>query len=98
MTHYEYWAEIASICALITDEEGDDQDVHDRLHESIDGHEFIIYTSCARSVMMHTDHEDECYEQMGEWPQVDSWGQMVTVCAYHAMLADVQAHSDWGAA
>jgi hypothetical protein len=62
---------------------GEDE-VEDYLHETIDGHEFVIYTYKARLVMICTDHPDAFEEEMGDKPET------VEQAAYGAMMADVR--------
>ena len=72
MTYKEYWKEVRDIASSLvseamTDCENDRNDalesIYDRgLHETIDGHEWVIYYSHNLDVIRHSDNEDY-YEQ-----------------------------------
>ena len=45
ITRHEYWTEVASIAKTVTEEaRADADDIIDRLHETIDSHQWVIYT------------------------------------------------------
>jgi len=69
----------------------DDENEEDRdtwLHETIDGHEYVIYTAKAQAVALASDNADACEEEMGQKPENDG------IRAYFAMLADVREQID----
>lgn len=44
-SYSEYWAQIREIAAdLVSEHKGDEDAIQDALHETIDGHEYVIYT------------------------------------------------------
>ena len=57
----------------------------DWLHETIDGHEWVIYTFWARCVLVATDNPDSYEEEMGEPAKT------VEAQAYMAIMHDVRA-------
>lgn len=63
------------------------EDIHDILHEMIDGHEWIIYTWKAQRVLWLSDNSDAMHEETGER---GTWEQM----AYFALVADVRSYLD----
>lgn len=101
-TSWDYWAEVRSICEELAAEQrqaaedGDSFELFDRLHETIGGHQFIIYYSQARQVLAHTRNEDEGIENGGvDMGSYDSISNLRTVLAYFAMHADVTQHTDF---
>ena len=104
MTEHEYNAEIAALAEWISDNrpadlggEGfaadysEDTDAHDALHETLDGHEYVIYTHKARQVIAHTDNPDYMIEELG----ADAGGEMFDERrAYWAMYADIMEQAE----
>ena len=85
----DYYADVASIVEdlkrAIKDREITSQDeVHDWLHEAIDGTQRVIYTWQARLGMLVTDNDDAYQEEMGEPPP------SVEAAMFMAMQRDVQ--------
>lgn len=98
MTRKEYWDEIRSIRENLVEEWQDERanygdDVNewltDRLHQTIDGHQWIIYTGYNIDVLRFTDNKEAYYDQMGAWPEVDNFNQMMGAVAFMAMEQDV---------
>lgn len=77
----DYFAKIRSIALEALNQPEDDRD--DWLHETLDGHEYVIYTYKARVVLVCTDHPDVYKDEMGEEPETPEQA------AYMAMRADV---------
>lgn len=67
---------------------GEITDLDDWLHETIDGHEFVIYTHKARLVLVATDHPDAYEDEYGDEQHT------VEQAAYAAMMRDVRDHLD----
>ena len=96
ITSSEYWTDIKDYATEIMEEaiEEDPQDpeegidLHDRIHESVDGACWIIYTHRALKVMEYSDNT-EAYEDLGPIPEGKSWPEIVTYCAFWAMRQDV---------
>jgi hypothetical protein len=78
----EYHAEIRSLAEEYGKQPEDTRE--DWLHETIDGHEWIIYTWQARCVLVATDNPDAYEGEMGEKPGT------VEQAAYMAMCVDVR--------
>ena len=98
VTMSEYWGEIEALAKSITKEARDeDRDIEDVLHETIDGHQFVIYTYQARHVAFHTANEDAIFDIDDTLPSVSSMSELYSIVAYHAMCADVRDHSEYGA-
>jgi hypothetical protein len=64
------------------------RDESDVLHETIDGHEFIIYTAKAQLVIALSGYSDAYEDEMGERAPSDE------VRAYYAMCADVREYME----
>ncbi len=88
----EYMDEIRSIAANIvaehydpeTQEPIDSDECEQYLTETIDGHEWVIYTHKAKIVAVVTDSPDAYEDEMGEKAPT------VEAAAYFSMLADVR--------
>ena len=104
MTHNEYWAEIADIAQTIasealSDNDGDidaaRDDIFDlRLHETIDGHQWVIYYAYHLDVLKHTDNAEYMVDNFGGESvenAVKDGGVdgLHTAMAFWAMYADV---------
>lgn len=78
----EYHAEIRNLAreALAIPEKDRDE----WIHQTIDGHEWVIYTFKARCVLIATDNPDAYMEDFGEPPPT------VEAQAYAAMMRDVR--------
>jgi len=99
MTQQEYWNEIRSLAEWLSDNRptelggggvtadyGEDADRYDAMHETLDGHEFVIYTHKARQVIVHSDNPDHMIDEMG----ADAGGDMFDERrAYWAMQQDI---------
>ncbi len=87
----EYWTEIAAIAAEVTREaRAYERDISDVLHETIDGHQWVIYTAYNFDVAKLSPNSD-AWEEWGitAGPMFDAQR------AYCAMHADVCEHSDF---
>ena len=101
----DYWAEINSIAdSLVSeamadndnDRDAAEDDINDsRLHETIDGHQWVIYNGYNADVMKHSSNEDYFIDNFGN----ESAGQVLkdgglsalhNVIAFWCMYADVQ--------
>ena len=99
MTRREYWNEIRRLAEWLSDNRpaelggegvvadyGEDADRHDAIHETLDGHEFVIYTHKARQVIVHSDNPDHMIDEFGS----DCFGDMFDERrAYWAMMQDI---------
>ena len=95
MESKEYWAEIRALVGAyaeaVTDGDiTDDESASDWLHETIDGHQFVIYTYKAKCVGIHTDHPDPMIDEMGSDGLIRDNRINYEAIAYWAMLTDVQ--------
>jgi hypothetical protein len=109
ITSSDYWSEISSIAeSLATDAvnacDGDKDDALDKindymLHETVDGHQWVIYNAYNADVMRHSDNEDYYIDNFG----TDDAGHVLkesglsglhNVIAFWCMYADVQDRLD----
>ena len=65
--------------------ECDEDDFFERLDETVDGHQRVIYTHQARIGMCCTDNPEAFEDETGEWPST------VEQAMYYALRADVLA-------
>lgn len=63
--------------------------VSDRLHQWIDGHSWIIYTSRVFDVLRFTNNREAYQDEMDELPGGDNFDQLATQVAFVAMRQDV---------
>lgn len=82
----EYWSEVRELAVETLTLPADEQ--MDWLHETIDGHEFVIYTAKALCVLMHTNNDDEVFES-GDLADCKNSTAVYSRMAYFAMVADV---------
>lgn len=58
------------------------------LHETLDGHEWVIYTHKAKQVLAHSSHEDYVAENFGTDGILDGGSINWSLLAYGAMMGD----------
>lgn len=91
MTSGEYEDEITSIAKGIIEEHGlNEDDWHDAVHESVDGHQWIIYTGFHEEILDNSDNEPDNDEVTGMADPKGGWRDFRQVAAFMAMEADVQ--------
>jgi len=92
ITSQEYWKEVFDTVKEIVEEtKGQDEDrewAFDRLFETVDGHEWIIYTWAYPWVLMYSDNEDELFESQGPQEATD-YSQIMQAMAFWAFHQDV---------
>jgi hypothetical protein len=88
ITQKEYWKEVTSLAKQIAEEARGGGDRHDILHETIDGHEWIIYTWAYPYVLIHSRNEDALFEQLGG-QTTDSYSDIMQRMAFWALKEDV---------
>lgn len=91
ITYKQYWDEVAALAKSVEKEAKENEsgaDIHDLLHQAIDGHEWVIYTWAHPWVLIHSDNEDALFEQMGE-QKAESYSQIMQQMTYFAMYEDV---------
>ena len=72
ITYQEYREEVCRIAQDVIEEASEyGQDVHDVVHETVDGHQWVIYYAYNDDVIKHTSNPDsweDCYtaEDIGE--------------------------------
>lgn len=105
LTYSEYWTEIQSIASDLVSESMDacendrecaEESIQDtRLHETIDGHQWVIYYTYSLDVIKHSDNEDYYVQNFGGEALASSLeqGGLDTLhchIAFWCMYADVQ--------
>ena len=105
ITCKEYWDEVEGIADAIAceamgdndnDREAAEDDINDcRLHETIDGHQWVIYYSYNLDVIKHSDNEDYYNDNFGAESlaaSLEEGGLDTLHChiAFWALYADVQ--------
>ena len=105
MNSHEYWEEVRSIAANLVEEamidssndrEGAEEEIQDRyLHETIDGHQWVIFNSYNLDVIKHTDNQDYMVDNIGTEEleialKQGGINQLHTTLAFWSLYADVQ--------
>lgn len=105
ITSSEYWVEVESIAKELVSEAMNQHDndrkqaeelIQDsRLHETIDGHQWIIYYAYNLSVMEHSLNDTYCADNFGDEELENALkkggiNQIHAVIAFWALYADVQ--------
>ena len=108
MDQREYWSEVASLAASITEETWDSMDpkpdtiddmqeeLHERLWETIDGHQWIIYTAYNYDVLRFSENDGYSVENFGAESVIRDGALNTAALAFGALYADVLEHSDFG--
>lgn len=93
ITFKDYWKEILAIANEIAEDtknEGEDREwAFERLWETIDGHEWIIYAWAQPYVLAQTNNDDAYFEMTGEDSVPgNNTGQVLMTLAFYAMHQD----------
>lgn len=100
ITYQEYREEVCRIAQDVIEEASEyGQDVHDVVHETVDGHQWIIYYAYNEDVLKHADNPDaweDCYNNEGIGQVVVDQGMQGAraVQAYFALSRDVNEQVD----
>jgi hypothetical protein len=75
ITPTEYREELATLAADIVAEHADNDmdDMHDTVHETVDGHQWIIYTAYNNDIVQISDNHDAYLDVYGQ----EGLGQIV---------------------
>ena len=87
LTHREYRNGIKTICEVIESEYEDGDAIHDHVWQSVDSHEWVIYTNYNLQVLRLADNDPEEWKHMVS--ESDSWQSVIQTMAYKAMELDV---------
>lgn len=68
--------------------------VYETLHEEVDGNWWVIYHHAAARVCIYSRNDDAAWDVGIDLTDVQSLGQMHTLCAFWAMHADVMDEID----
>lgn len=88
ITQHEYFEQMEAIAKEYSEQPEDEQ--HDWLHQTIDGHEWIIYTWKAKHVMLWTDNPNALFDMGYGLEGIEDHSRYTTLAAYCAMMSDVQ--------
>lgn len=96
MNYKEYREEIKNLATEIIQEysAGNIDDIHDSVHEYVDGHSWIIYYAQNNEVLNHTDNQyaiEDVYDEEGIGKLFKEGGvqRILQAQAYFAMEADL---------
>ena len=101
ITRQSYATECRNLAAqIVTEAHDDERDVQDVLCETIDGHEWVIYTHQNHGVLQHGNAEAYTENYDSEMPMTDGGEINWALLAYAALESDVQAllddaETDW---
>ena len=90
MTKREYYHEIFDIVnELVSECEGDEDRIQDMIHETVDGHQWIIYTHYNIEVLQHSNNHDAYFDNFGPLA-ADGFSDAMAKMAFAAMYQDCQ--------
>ena len=94
MTQGDYWREVASIAETVAEESHADgldrDDLDERLWETIDGHQWVIYTAYNFDILRHSPNDDYYGTNFGAEGIATDAGMNWSALAFGALYADVQ--------
>lgn len=82
----EYQSGIEQIVDIIEDEAETEDDINELVFDSVDSHQWIIYTSYHLDVLRHSDGPEEWKHLVGDG---DDWRDVIQAMAFDAMRTDV---------
>lgn len=101
ITYQDYWKEVAALAADVSLTAKEDQEnLHDRLMETIDGHQWVIYYHYNLPVLQHCSDAEAVLGEMGsgyleEVLRDSGLSGLHSTLAFWAMLKDVQEHENY---
>ena len=97
-TEKEYWDEVAELAETVTEEARDDErEIYEVLHETIDSHQFVIYTRQAQEVLAISPNDGAYIDNYGSQGMTENGALNWSALAFTAMEADVMAHENFNA-
>ena len=91
ITQAEYFKECRAIATEIVKEcDGDEETIQDKLHETIKGHQWIIYTFYNLQVLTHSRNENAYFDEFGVSLDTADFSSTMAKLAYFSMMTDVQ--------
>jgi hypothetical protein len=91
ITYQQYWKQVSAIVKDVIDEmkeQDEDRDwAIDYLHQTVDGHEWVIYTWANPYVLIHSQNEDALFDDMGA-TEATSYSEIMMKMAFYALYAD----------
>ncbi len=98
MEYSEYWKEIERLAIDVTQQSREyNSDLYETLHETIDGHEWVIYTAKHYQVLGISPNDGAYAEDFGSEGMVVDGVLNTASLTYAAMHRDVNDHSMFGA-
>lgn len=92
ITQSEYFTQCQAIAVeAVKEAEGDRDRVYDSINETVDSHQWIIYTYYNLQVLTHSDHAEAYFDDM-DVLETSSFGETMMRLAAYAMLADVSEY------
>jgi hypothetical protein len=92
---HEYWAEIEALAKSVSEEARKyRRDIHDALHDTIDGHQWVIYPAYHFDVLRHSPNDEAYFDEMGTgFPDAACLSDITTPLVFYALMEDVRQHS-----
>ena len=96
ISYREYWAEIESICTSTLEECREHQRIpHEQLWETIDGHEWVIYTHSNFDVMKHSKNDGYSAENFGVESITQDGALKTEAIAFGCLYGDCIENADF---
>lgn len=90
ITYKQYWNEVKDIANMTLEEYEGEEAQNDGAFETVDGHQWVIYSAYHFDVLKHSSDENAFFEMYGERPDGDSVSEILQKFAFAALLNDVQ--------
>lgn len=87
MTEQEYWQEVEEIARQALSEPRRSRT--EWIEQTVDGHQYVIYTHEAREVLRISPNEDAVFDENGA-REFNNFSEAYSLGALYAMLADVR--------
>jgi hypothetical protein len=90
ITQSEYYTQCQAIAVECVREAAGDRDAaYEAVRESVDSHQWLIYTYYNLQILTHSRNEDAYFDENGGTLNTESFADTMTQLAHYAMHADV---------
>ena len=98
ITYSDYWTTVAEVADYLAEIVQTSEQIkedfclfYDTLHETVDAHQWVIYTFYNAQIMRHTDSPDAVFDiGVGVPEGAESWTDIVLGFAFYAFYQDIE--------